>query len=537
MLTLRIRFPGGRYHATPWGHHVNEGLVEWPPSPWRLLRALIACGFSKLGWTEVPAEARRLVETLAGTLPRFRLPAATIAHSRHYMPLGVLENGRERTTLVFDTWAHVGTGVLGIHWDCDLDDGGYALFARLAAELGYLGRSESWVVAEACANDKVLLAGADAYPHSGDNHSGPGWEQVSLLAPRSPREYNVWREHMVAAALEALSLPEGKRNPPRKLLADRAKAVAPYPVDLLDALQRDTAWWKGHRWNHPPGSQRVLYWRPSDALAIAPPVAPRRPSPRRVEMMLLALTTPSGRPSALPTVSRTLPQAEMLHRALVSRVARGSRIECPELTGRDAHGQPLRDHQHAHILPLDLDSDGRLDHVVIYAPMGLGGSAQAAIRELRRTWTKGGVGELQIAVAGLGALNDLRLLSSRFGLRGEQIVGAAGGNHVWISETIFVPPRHLKRRGKNSLIGQVQSELAQRGYPAASVDLLPWNEATLYLRHAVRVRRSPALPPPVDLGFALRLRFDSPVRGPIALGYGSHFGLGMFAAKDPQLRS
>jgi CRISPR-associated protein Csb2 len=39
--TLRLRFPGGRYHATPWGHHVNEGQVEWPPSPWRLLRALM----------------------------------------------------------------------------------------------------------------------------------------------------------------------------------------------------------------------------------------------------------------------------------------------------------------------------------------------------------------------------------------------------------------------------------------------------------------------------------------------------------------
>ena len=28
MPTLRLQFPGGRYHATPWGHHVNEGLVE-----------------------------------------------------------------------------------------------------------------------------------------------------------------------------------------------------------------------------------------------------------------------------------------------------------------------------------------------------------------------------------------------------------------------------------------------------------------------------------------------------------------------------
>ena len=82
MPTLQLTFPGGRYHATPWGHHVNEGLIEWPPSPWRLMRALLACGFSKLGWEEVPDLARQLIEKLAGTLPSFQLPQASAAHSR-----------------------------------------------------------------------------------------------------------------------------------------------------------------------------------------------------------------------------------------------------------------------------------------------------------------------------------------------------------------------------------------------------------------------------------------------------------------------
>lgn len=62
MPTLKLRFPGGRYHATPWGHHVNEGLIEWPPSPWRLLRALIACGFTTQHWSEVPPLARSLID-------------------------------------------------------------------------------------------------------------------------------------------------------------------------------------------------------------------------------------------------------------------------------------------------------------------------------------------------------------------------------------------------------------------------------------------------------------------------------------------
>lgn len=42
MIALSFRFISGRFHATPWGRHVNEGAPEWPPSPWRILRAMVA---------------------------------------------------------------------------------------------------------------------------------------------------------------------------------------------------------------------------------------------------------------------------------------------------------------------------------------------------------------------------------------------------------------------------------------------------------------------------------------------------------------
>ena len=102
MPTLYIHFPGGRYHATPWGHHVNEGLIEWPPSPWRLLRALISTGFTACGWTgeRPPKVACSLIEKLASVLPRYFLPQVSGAHSRHYMPLARFKNGREDTTVL-----------------------------------------------------------------------------------------------------------------------------------------------------------------------------------------------------------------------------------------------------------------------------------------------------------------------------------------------------------------------------------------------------------------------------------------------------
>jgi CRISPR-associated protein Csb2 len=531
MPTLLLRFPAGRYHATPWGHHVNEGLVEWPPSPWRLLRAFIACGYATQRWTEVPPAGRRLIEALAETLPHYRLPPASVAHSRHFMPLGVLDNGREKTTLVFDAWADIGDEALAVRWACSLDEEARLLFEVLARHLGYLGRSESWVDAEVLPDDIELPGGTDAHPHVDGHRRGPGWEQVSLIAAESAGSYGEWREQCVAKALEPFPLPERKK-PSKKLEKDRAGAIAPYPIDIVDALQRDTAWWKHHRWSQPPGSRRVLYWRRSDALEVGPPTPAVRKAPAPVTTMLLALTTPSGIRSALPLRARALPQAELLHRALVARAGHGSRIECPELTGRDAAGKPLTGHRHAHLLPLDLDGDGHLDHIVVYAEMGLGPVAQRAVRGLKRTWTKGGVGELQVALAGQGGVDDLRTLPAPLDRGIAALLGSGRGARIWTSVTPLVLPRYLKARGSNALASQVNSELASRGLPAAAVEVLPWDDESRHLRHAVRVRRSPAKPPPVDAGFAIRMVFEEPVHGPIAIGYGAHFGLGLFAAVD-----
>lgn len=523
MPTVKFRFPGGRYHATPWGHHVNEGLVEWPPSPWRLLRALVATGYCKLGWQGVPVPdvAQRLIDKLAAALPLYHLPSAGAAHSRHFMP--VIEGKLQKTTLVFDTWADVGDGKLLIRWPCELDADESALFCKLVSALGYLGRSESWV--EAQLTDEVD-AEWNAEPCRDGEHRGLEWEQVSLMAAMPPADYQQWREAQVQKALRPF---EGRKQT-AQVKKSRAQAVAPYPCNLWSCLTRDTAWWKGYGWSQPPGSRRVLYWRRSDALQVAVPPAPRPVSVRPVTTILLALTTPSGNRSALPPVTRTLPQAELFHRAVVGRLGRGRPVNCPELTGKDESGQPLRHcNKHAHTIPVDLDGDGRLDHIIIYAAMRLGADAQRAIRTLRRTWTKGGVGDLQIAVVGSGDLDMLRRLPPPFGLKLDELLGSPEGAREWEGVTPFVPPRFLKARGKDTLEGQVKAELKARGLPEpVSVEIAL--ELTRALRHFVRRRVHGGFPPKVDAGYGLRLRFAEPIRGPLLLGYASHYGLGLFRA-------
>jgi CRISPR-associated protein Csb2 len=520
MTTLAFRFPGGRYHATPWGHQVNEGLVEWPPCPWRLLRALLNAGYTRLGWGEaVPPEAGVLLEKFAGVLPSYTLPPASVAHSRHYMPiLG------GKTTLVMDTWANTG-GDLFVHWPLDLSADEWGLLARLVGALNYLGRSESWIEGRLLAGDRPAPA-PNCFPFEpgAQVETSGDFDLVDLLSPLPAETYAAWRQE------QAPPLQTDGRKPTAKERKEHAKREEPFPRDLLDCLQWDTAKWKGFGWNLPPGSRMVQYQRPREALeatGAAPP--PRTASRPLCDIVLVALATPSGNLSALPVTPRTLPQAELLHKALVGRA--GQHADVPAvLSGCGDDHRPLRGHAHAHVLPVDLDQDGHIDHVLLWAPVGFGPEALRTVRGVRHTWMKGGAGELQVAVAGLGFRD--RLVEMGGGL--ERLLGPPDGACEWVSATPFVPPRHMKRNGRNSLEGQVQAELASRELPAAiRVERLSReDEQRLRFRHFVRVRARGGVPPPVDCGLGLRLVLVEPARGPLCLGYASHFGLGLFAAVD-----
>ncbi len=104
-LVLSIRFLTGKFHATPWNHQVNEGVVEYPPSPWRLLRALVSAYYHL---PELPprSQMNELVTVLAGTLPAYQVPPHTTAHTRHYMP--TFKEGKNTSTKVLDTFVVFG---------------------------------------------------------------------------------------------------------------------------------------------------------------------------------------------------------------------------------------------------------------------------------------------------------------------------------------------------------------------------------------------------------------------------------------------
>ena len=118
MIAVEFRFLAGHYHATPWDAQVNEGLVEWPPSPWRILRTLIATWHYK-GQQDIPEPIlNALINKLSAELPVFSLPRENVSfgHTRHYMPLyrSAIDG---KTTKVFDTFMRITEdSAVGVMW-------------------------------------------------------------------------------------------------------------------------------------------------------------------------------------------------------------------------------------------------------------------------------------------------------------------------------------------------------------------------------------------------------------------------------------
>jgi len=91
-IVLRQEFPLGRYHATPWRvNPFDDPHGEWPPSPWRMVRAVTARWYQLARETESEpsiAELKRLQAALCKSIYAFHLPDDTRKGSplRQYHP-------------------------------------------------------------------------------------------------------------------------------------------------------------------------------------------------------------------------------------------------------------------------------------------------------------------------------------------------------------------------------------------------------------------------------------------------------------------
>lgn len=514
MIGLRLTFTAGRYHATGWDHHVNEGVAEWPPAPWRILRALVAASYRL-----APGEREgvpQLIERLTG-LPVYRLPQASTSHLRHYMPTD------KKPVKVLDTFVAVGEGARApaevlVWWPgVELTGPERGLLGRLLEEIGYLGRAESWVeisIAEVDEGERP-----NAWPRAVDE--APGGDTVRLLTAQSPAELEAWRERWARAAAEGGDF------------AKQRAAGPTLPGSVWEVLNVSTSDLQKRRWSQAPGSCWVDY-RVDEPPRVRPRA--RGPKPARAGPQGAVFLFESA---VKPTIDQTLVIAERM-RWTVMKCAQQRQEGAPwQLTGKGTDGRPLAGHKHAYFLPLaheDGEGRERIDRVLVWARDGFNADTWADLRAVaasgRSLRGEADGHPLRLILAGHGDYSELQALLDRAGA-GPGAGAWLSPSRTWVSATPFVAPRFSKVRGGKLtdppeqqlrwLIAEVLGCEVESIVPHS----VPGSGAFGWDRF-VRVRKKDRGRRGARPGLGFRITFTQPQRGPIALGYGAHFGLGLF---------
>ncbi len=549
MICIQLRFPTGKLHATPWGRQVNEGAVEWPPSPWRLLRALLAVWHHKFPDTS-REDIERIVHALA-TPPSFHLPSASQGHTRHYMPIA-----NHNTSKIFDTFIVIPRSkAVTVCWpDVEFDAPDQELLSRLLDSMGYFGRAESWVEASLLQdwNGDVNATPIGAAGVAGDQ------QLERLLAAEAPDDYATWQSEVAVQRAEVMLADKrgkvaakGKSTDSIKLTAaEKNKLTATLPDSLFDALHAETNDLRKAGWNRPPGSRWVDYVRPANAFDTV------RPSVQHSRKRAKAVRPTTARYAVTGTVVPRLTDAlrigERARHFLMgcSKKVNPDGSSSPVFSGKTADGTRLdNSHQHAHYLCEAAGGGAKISHLNVYAPMGFSPADELALGRFTRTWGDDGH-DLQFVLLGIGHAEDFGGIKEK---AGQSI--ALATSRTWVSRTPFVLTRHLKlklnptertdpEQAQNAmareLIAAVRLELARHSKfkslaEDAQIEPTPQRDSgtmlggtqTPWLKFT-RIRKSGNGHNAGSLGYGFQLTFDQPINGPIALGYGCHFGLGQF---------
>jgi len=485
--TLAFRFPLGRYHANPWDRAVNEGASEWPPSPWRVLRALVATWHTR--WPDLPAaEFDGLLEALADP-PCYQAPSATAGHTRHYLPdLGHRKAETGNTDLTLDPFLTLGSPAeLRVRWDAELSADQRTMLAKLAELIPYLGRSES-----VC--------------------------QVRLVAPHEEAEPDKtwWRPGQTGYGTQS-----GTR-----LLA----LVRPFDRSVLEAT---TGGVRKQKRTLPPGTRWIAY--------VADVPAPEEPLAARFSERDRGQESRAERAMSAPTALRYA----VIGRAPV-RLTNGVLVadQAHRVAARLLEKAGIPDDRRKEIMGTGGASTGHAH--AHWIPVGEAGESAGAVRYLL-VYVRDGLEPKEIgAIVTLGGLSGQRGGADGYEVRGfpaQRLLFQAAGQVEdvapelcarppalrWQSVTPYLPVRHRHKRQtiEDFLEGDVAADLRHHGLPApVSVRVATPTPAVVnrFRRYRMSERLHDARP-----GFSLRLEFADPVGGPLLLGQLSHFGFGVFA--------
>lgn len=510
-LIIEQRFPSGRFHSTRWNQGAfGDAYGEWPPSPWRLLRALAARWFQYVRETgatkESEAEQREtlfqpLLQTLASSLPSFYLPPLTWRGPalKQYQPTEVkfskgakdAEVRKAVTSLAEDHYRAVPPDdPLFWCWESvELQEPQQQLLAELLKRILYFGRAESFSLLK-CVT--ALPAGV-AINCGLAEHDAGGMVPVLAHSPAQQLDLSSLLAATDDKQLAGRSIPPGTNWFYTQL--PRRPAIT---VPFIHSTRQ------GDQVNH---LQFAVGGR------VYPP------------LRQWVKVTNRFRGSVLRELIKLIaPEAQGRYDRLTAK----QREQVAMMSGKDAEGRPLQGHRHAFFL-LWPDENGMPTRLIAWRSSPFTDKetdALYAASERLLSWDDG-LPEWQVRLVPLPTETPVPC-------------GLLGTARVWESATPFVPPAQRHRFRKNgreraneSVERLLHKMLEDEGRPLPDkvAILNGYEDAEWITLHQTRDRRmlkAESRTPWVRPGFRARLEFPQPISAPLILGDSCHFGLGLF---------
>lgn len=592
-LILRQEFPLGRFHATPWRvNPYDDPHGEWPPSPWRLVRAVTARWYQ---WAREASpepdvsQLERLQAALCRSTYAFHLPPSARKGSplRQYHP----------TEFAMDppNWRDVGVfvrapkvpkkGRKGQQGEKELSEDEKKIekqvkelkIKKLSLDIADDGRWTIEVKAlKQAARDDANISRLEEIL----GEPQEGWQRIADAGRRSygtslvqdnywcvPPGEPVWwflegddwtddLRALLDQCLERMTYfgraesltrvrvagPTNGIPRPNCTLTDKRGAGAALVLSPLDTatredIERTTDNPEAVKRAVPPGAQWLYAVRPE-----RPAARERRRVPEhRLDCHLMQFAigwNVSPEPRAIVRLTSRFRGAvlrELLRlktgdaSANWTRASREVREAVADMTGKDASGDALRGHRHTEFLAwCEDDQPTRL--LVWRGARAFDADEQEAILLAAAR---------DVSWAAAGADSDawkVRLVPL------DRAVPPPPGfgnqlSRVWESVTPYVPPRHHLRDGKEhedeSITEQIRREV-QRREPTQDVEVELLGTPQWVAVHIPRRGVNKRVLIGDHRGQMVRLRFSIAVAGPIRLGHSSSFGLGLFRPVDDE---
>lgn len=506
-IVIEVELLTGRYHAHVWGEaQFAMAGPEWPPSPWRFLRALASAWFGARPSPSSDAERDALLEALGCcSAPEIWLPATTFRELRFYQPLGA----DRRRALHHDFFAVPRGGRFYFVFDVRLSREQQLLLTGLLDRLRYFGRAESRARLRVRDDLREPPRGFHrALPRELAEKNGE-WTLRRVLCPSSSREFrttDLWAPRPASASSQ------------RRRRAKAGGLQGGFPIHLVDALLEA-------RKPVPDGAQWIEYVQPAASIVqelplSRPPVAPSTVLPG-IDAILFRLS----RRMPIP-LGEVVAVARAFRDAAVQGYVNAIGAHSPTLTGRDENGAVLRGHRHLYYLPQPDIRGPEVLSLLVRVPPGtqLLREEMDALLSVDRIW--------------LGSERRYPITVLAEHTYGQALVAA----RAWRSITPFVPPRHYRLSRPETL---PEAQLAECLTESESCGTRPVTATAVrgpaglgkmtavrahQYGHGAGARLAPRLTRRTGQWF--RVEFDKPVVVPAPVGADSHFGLGQFVPEQ-----